>query len=211
MRQYIMNSYRLQYDCKTYQNILKYAMNAEWPGDSKRPSSRRQFINMPAFLLEEPILKILSGFCSYMDIMKMEPRSVFREHMDGPRKCGLNLCLHDVESHTFILEPDVYLSEENSQKYLNNRKAIRDMENPWNIIENNCALYEEPQYEPSGIYLLNTSRRHGVINYSYEPRYSGFFTINKEIDYEAARELLMMLKVTENAREKIIHNSTSIF
>ena len=91
-----MNSYRLQYDCKTYQNILKYAMNAEWPGDSKRPSSRRQFINMPAFLLEEPILKILSGFCSYMDIMKMEPRSVFREHMYVPRKCGLNLCLHDV-------------------------------------------------------------------------------------------------------------------
>ena len=47
-----MNSYRLQYDCKTYQNILKYAMNAEWPGDSKRPSSRRQFINMPAFYLK---------------------------------------------------------------------------------------------------------------------------------------------------------------
>ena len=196
-----MNSYRLQYDCKTYQNILKYAMNAEWPGDSKRPSSRRQFIKMPAFLLEEPILKILSGFCDYMGIMKMEPRSVFREHIDVVRNCGLNLCLHDMESHTFILEPDVYMDEEQKKKFLD-WTAIRDMENPWNVIANNCALYEEPQYEPGGIYLLNTSRRHGVINYSYEPRYSGFFTISKEIDYEDARELLMVLKVTEKCPEK---------
>ncbi len=196
-----MNWYRLQYDCETYQDIFTYAMNAEWPGDSKRPSSRRQFIKMPAFLLEEPILKILSGFCDYMGIMKMEPRSIFREHIDAVRNCGLNLCLHDMESHTFILEPDVYMDEEQKKKFLD-RTAIRDMENPWGVIANNCALYEEPQYEPGGIYLLNTSRRHGVINYSYEPRYSGFFTISKEIDYEDARELLMVLKVTGKWSEK---------
>ena len=205
-----MNWYRLQYDCETYQDILTYAMNAEWLGDSRRPSSRRQFIKMPAFLLEEPILKALSEFCSYVGIMKMEPRSIFREHMDVVRNCGLNLCLHDMQSHTFILEPDVYMNEEQRRGFLN-RTAIRDMENPWNVIANNCALYEEPQYEPGGIYLLNTSRRHGVINYSYEPRYSGFFTISEEIDYEDARELLMMLKVTENAHKKIIHDSASIF
>ena len=68
--------------------------------------------------------------------------------------------------------------------------AVRDLKNPFKFISNNCALYEEPQYKPSGIYLLNTSRRHGVINYSYEPRYSGFFTISKDIRYEDAKELL---------------------
>ena len=46
----------------------------------------------------------------------------------------------------------------------------------------------------SGIYLLNTSRRHGVINYSYEPRYSGFFTISEEIDYEDARGVINDVK-----------------
>lgn len=196
-----MNSYRLQYDCETYEDILKYAKNAEWPGDNKRPSSRRQFINMPAFLLEEPILKTLSGFCSYMGIMKMEARSVYREHIDGPRNCGLNLCLHGMESHTFILEPDVYMEKGQKKKFLD-KTSIKGMENPWRVIENNCALYEEPQYEPGGIYLINGIRRHGVINYSYEPRYTGFFTISKEIDYEDARELLMMLKVTEKCLEK---------
>ena len=55
---------------------------------------------------------------------------------------------------------------------------------------NNCAFFEEPDYEPGGIYLLNTSRNHGVLNYSYESRYSGFFTISKDIRYEDAKELL---------------------
>lgn len=192
-----MNWCRLPYNCETYEDIFTYAMNAEWPGDSKRPSSRRQFIRMPVFLLEEPILKVLSKFCSYMGIMRMEARSVYREHIDGPRNCGLNLCLHNMESHTFILEPDVYMEKEQKKKF-SDRITIKDdavrhiasMENPWRVIENNCALYEEPQYEPGGIYLLNGIRRHGVINYSYEPRYTGFFTISKDIRYEDAKELL---------------------
>ena len=192
-----MNWCRLPYNCETYEDIFTYAMNAEWPGDSKRPSSRRQFIRMPVFLLEEPILKVLSKFCSYMGIMRMEARFVYREHIDGPRNCGLNLCLHNMESHTFILEPDVYMEKEQKKKF-SDRITIKDdavrhiasMENPWRVIENNCALYEEPQYEPGGIYLLNGIRRHGVINYSYEPRYTGFFTISKDIRYEDAKELL---------------------
>lgn len=192
-----MNWCRLPYNCETYKDIFNYAVNTEWQGDSKRPSSRRQFIRMPVFLLEEPILKVLSKFCSYMGIMRMEARSVYREHIDGPRNCGLNLCLHNMESHTFILEPDVYMEKEQKKKF-SDRITIKDdavrhiasMENPWRVIENNCALYEEPQYEPGGIYLLNGIRRHGVINYSYEPRYTGFFTISKDIRYEDAKELL---------------------
>ena len=106
-----MNWYRLQYDCETYQDILTYAMNAEWLGDSRRPSSRRQFIGN-AFLLEEPILKALSEFCSYVGIMKMELDLYFENYMDVVKTVKLNLCLHDMQSHTFILEPDVYMNEE---------------------------------------------------------------------------------------------------
>jgi len=199
-----MNWFRLPYNCETYEEILTYAMNAEWTGDINRPSSRRQFIPVPTELIKEPILEKLSKVCDYMGIMKMEPRSMFREHIDGLRLCGLNICLHESKSHTFILEPDVYLSDENSQKYLDRiskdsltfpfgvttATAVRDLKNPWKFISNNCAFFEEPMYEPGGIYLLNTSRRHGVFNYSYEPRYSGHFTISKDIRYEDAKELL---------------------
>jgi hypothetical protein len=199
-----MNWCRLPYDCKTYEDILTYAMNAEWPTDIKRPGSRKQFIPIPTELMKEPILGKLSKVCTEIAIMRLEPRSIFREHIDSKRFCSLTICLHESKSHTFILEPDVYLSDENSQKYLDRiskdsltfpfgvttATAVRDLKNPWKFIANNCALYEEPQYEPGGIYLLNTSRRHGVINYSYEPRYSGFFTISKDIIYEDAKELL---------------------
>ena len=172
-----MNWCRLQYDCETYEDILTYAMNAEWPTDIKRPGSRKQFIPIPTELMKEPILEKLSKICEEMSIMKMEPRSIFREHIDSKRFCSLTICLHESKSHTFILEPDVYMDDE--------RK----------VVTNNCALYEEPDYEPGGIYLLNTSRKHGVLNYSYEPRYSGFFTIDKAISYEDARELLKDINI----------------
>ena len=169
-----MNSYRLQYDCKTYQNILKYAMNAEWPTDIKRPGSRKQFIPIPTELMKEPILEKLSKICVEIAIMRLEPRSMFREHIDSRRFCSLTICLHESKSHTFILEPDVLAEDETGRKF----------------VTNNCTFFEEPDYEPGGIYLLNTSRKHGVLNYSYESRYSGFLTISKDIRYEDAKELL---------------------
>ena len=201
---YDMNWCRLPYDCETYEDIFTYAMNAEWPTDIKRPGSRKQFIPIPPELMKEPILEKLSKVCEEILIVRMEPRSMFREHMDSKRFCGLIVCLHESKSHTFILEPDVYMDDERQKDYLDRiskdsltfpfgvttATAVRDLKNPFKFISNNCALYEEPQYESSGIYLLNTSRRHGVINYSYEPRYSGFFTISKDIRYEDAKELL---------------------
>ena len=166
-----MNWCRLQYDCETYEDIFTYAMNAEWPTDIKRPGSRKQFIPIPPELMKEPILEKLSKICVEIAIMRLEPRSMFREHIDSRRFCSLTICLHESKSHTFILEPDVYMDD-------GGRRT------------NNCAFFEEPDYEPGGIYLLNTSRNHGVLNYSYESRYSGFFTISKDIRYEDAKELL---------------------
>jgi len=199
-----MNWCRLPYNCETYEDIFTYAMNAEWPTDIKRPGSRKQFIPIPTELMKEPILEKLSKICEEIAIMKMEPRSMFREHMDSERLCSLTICLHELKSHTFILEPDVYMDNEREKKYLDKfsrlRTAVavdkfdpivvRNLENPWKFVTNNCAFFEEPDYEPGGIYLLNTSRKHGVLNYSYEPRYNGFFTLNKDIRYEDAKELL---------------------
>jgi len=206
-----MNSYRLKYNCDTYKDIFNYAVNTEWQGHKKRPTSKCQWKKFPKHLrANDPVLTKIDGFCSKMFIMKMEPRSIFREHMDADRQCGINVCLHKLESITFILEPDVYMDAKNTRF----RKSLDITERvgattPANdlfseaalkadagfVIENSCASYEEIEYEPSGIYLFNASRRHGVINYSYEPRYSGFFTIDKAISYEDARELLKDINI----------------
>jgi hypothetical protein len=178
-----MNSYRLKYNCDTYKDIFNYAVNTEWQGNKNRPMSKCEWKKFPKHLRDnDPVLTKIDGFCSGMWLMRMEPRSLFREHMDVTRQCGVNICLHELESITFILEPDVHMDAKNPlMTYWN---AVEP------VIENQCASYEEIEYEPSGIYLFNASRRHGVINYSYEPRYSGFFTISKDIRYEDAKELL---------------------
>ena len=177
-----MNWCRLPYNCETYEDILTYAMKAEWPTDVKRPGSRKQFIPIPPELMKEPILGKLSKVCTEIAIMRIEPRSIFREHIDSNRFCSLTICLHESKSHTFILEPDVLAEDETGRKF----------------VTNNCAFFEEPDYEPGGIYLLNTSRKHGVLNYSYEPRYNGFFTIDKGIRYEDAKELLEDRRITND-------------
>jgi len=193
-----MDWYKLEYDCETYEDVFTYATNLEWHGNASRPSSKVQWASFPSHLLKDSILKRLREFCSGMWLMRMEPRSLFREHMDAERFCGLHLCLHKSESCTFILEPDVYMdSEEAKQFRMSEYSSVRDaeeyrrsMKTPWKYIDNSCASFEEPIYEPGGLYLLNTSKRHGVLNYSYKPRYNGFFTISKTITYEDAREFL---------------------
>jgi hypothetical protein len=38
--------------------------------------------------------------------------------------------------------------------------------------------------------LINTSMKHAVINFSQEPRYSGFFTLKYDITYKEMKELI---------------------
>ena len=166
--------YKTKYYCKTYKEVLEYAKRAHWPLKGERRGF--QNIKFPQSLLDNDfVLKHLStsrfklqkpqrradGACL---LVRLGPRTMFREHIDDGRSCALHLCLHHDHSHTFILPHD------DRGKYLS-------------------TPFIEPDYEPGYFYLLNVSKLHGVLNCSDEPRYNGFFTLDSRLSYEETKRL----------------------
>mgnify|MGYP001182522526 FL=1 len=173
---------KTKHNCINHDEILAYAKQAEWPKWEKRPSSTIRYVNFPVHLLEDSLSKNLQDICSKMSLMRMEGNSIFREHIDTSRKCGFNLCLHDGDFHTIILYPDVMFENKFENK--------NDPSSQWQFIENIGVTFDKVENEPGDFYLVNTSMKHAVINFSQLPRYSGFFDLKYDISYEDMKELL---------------------
>ena len=92
------------------------------------------------------------------------------------------LIVLDGDFHTIILYPDVMFENKFENK--------NDPSSQWQFIENIGVTFDKVENEPGDFYLVNTSMKHAVINFSQLPRYSGFFDLKYDISYEDMKELL---------------------
>jgi hypothetical protein len=88
---------------------------------------------------------------AYPVILRTEPYSFYRFHIDEKRKCAINMLLDGFDSNCYFADPT-------------------DSEDVFNNVE-------ELVYEPNTYYLLNTTKKHAVMNRS-KTRYMFSMGIN---------------------------------
>jgi hypothetical protein len=133
-----MRYYKLNTISTISKSLLEYAESSnQW-----KNKNSFDLVTVPYHLIKSDIT--LNYFYriikSYPVILKMEPNSFYRFHIDEKRKCAINMLLDGFDSNCYFADPT-------------------DSEDVFNNVE-------ELLYKPNTYYLLNTTQKHAVMNRS---------------------------------------------
>jgi len=117
---------------------------------------------VPRFVVESDatIVKLMERFDARPAILKMNPMTFYRFHIDEFRNAALNLLVEGWDSETFYGEPT------DNEEIMSISQLV---------------------YEPNCMYLLNTKKPHSVINKN-NPRYVFSLGFNDPLTYEQVVE-----------------------